>query len=368
MNDEKYILLHGAVNSSNFGDCLFVDLYYRTIKSIEGITPIFVEGRYGISEFNRREINYERHISEKLQNEADGLIYIAGGYFGDDNSPWIMSIRRWLRYFRIGEKYIRKGRPILVSGVGGGSIKARITRLSANRIIAYSDSVLVRDLGTAEYYSECRKNASPIVLTYDTALSITSDILPDLEEQTVAELDKFGADSEFVFLHLTGEETSDNIIYLNILPAVKKLLEQNHNMHLIVGFDCIMRDDIYESVLKKIDVDIFYFYKYHSAWQLCSLLNKMDLIITSKLHVGIVGSALSKSVVSFPKHPYKTKRFYESINEEERCVELSKIDSDSAFVQIKKYYKRPINIVNDIREKARMTLTICEKFVKNKIQ
>ena len=78
----------------------------------------------------------------------------------------------------------------------------------------------------------------------------------------------------------------------------------------------------------------------------------MDLIITPKLHVGIIGAALGKSVVSFPEHAYKTSRFYANINEEGRSMRLECVNQDEALRMMEKYAAVPITIDKNVRKLA----------------
>ena len=114
---------------------------------------------------------------------------------------------------------------------------------------------------------------------------------------------------------------------------------------------------------KAIKCSTVYNYQYTSAWQLCSLLNRCDLIITAKLHVGIVGSSLGKSCISFPIHAYKTKRFYEQINEDGRCIMLDRANKEVVYQQLLTYYQRPILIPQNLRRLAAENLHIIDQVI-----
>jgi polysaccharide pyruvyl transferase WcaK-like protein len=59
---------------------------------------------------------------------------------------------------------------------------------------------------------------------------------------------------------------------------------------------------------------------YNGIDDLMERIADCDTIITSKLHVGIVASALGRKVISLPVHP-KTSRFYEDLSLKEFCLE-----------------------------------------------
>lgn len=355
MNNQR-ILLHGAVNSSNFGDVLFVSLFYSKIKGIENVEPMFMEGTYGISEFNRRETGYTSRYKMLECLKATALVYISGGYFGDDKASIIMSLRRWIRYFLVGECFLLNKKPIVISGVGGGRLTSAITKKSAIRLMKHARKISVRDRGTEEYYKMLMPELS-IDVTNDTALSITKKDLPCIDQEGEAVL----SDREkVIFLHVTGVRSVDDKIAERIIPAVKDYIVKNPEYSVIIGTDFVPNfiiDQYHISQMLKLKSGDCY--RYHSAWQLCALLNKVDVVITCKLHVGIVACALSKSVVSFPIHSYKTKQFYEGIQQGERCISIDDIDSGKALSQIEKFCNVQVHIDEQVRNLANENLEMC---------
>jgi polysaccharide pyruvyl transferase WcaK-like protein len=60
--------------------------------------------------------------------------------------------------------------------------------------------------------------------------------------------------------------------------------------------------------------------EYNGVDDLMERIADCETIITSKLHVGIVASALGRKVISLPVHP-KTSRFYKDLAVQEFCLE-----------------------------------------------
>jgi polysaccharide pyruvyl transferase WcaK-like protein len=82
----------------------------------------------------------------------------------------------------------------------------------------------------------------------------------------------------------------------------------------------------------------------YDVWYLSAILSMVEAIITTKLHVGIVGAALGKTVLSF-SGDQKIKRFYKQIGAPERCVELDDLNYKKASYQLDAYLRaNPINI------------------------
>jgi len=92
---------------------------------------------------------------------------------------------------------------------------------------------------------------------------------------------------------------------------------------------------------------------YRGHWEFVSLLDRLDMIFTSKLHVGIVSSTLGKNVVAVPYHS-KTVRFYNQIGNGDRCLNHD-VTAASVLALLNKYIycdgvEIPANVVNDARK------------------
>lgn len=356
---KKTVLIHGAINTSNFGDVLFASLFYNRLSKDESRDVYFVEApEYGVGEFVRNEIQYKKHISWKKMISADVLVYMSGGYFGDDKKSVRLSIRRFFRYTIIGLIFIIRNKTIVVSGVGGGPVFNRGLRSIFVNILNHSKIITMRDAESASYF---KKNGvvKPILVTADTALSITQESLPEIANREVKCWFAENENRKSIFFHLSTDAETDELISEKVVPNVLKFLDRNKEYKLIIGMDGYY--DYHGTktygILEKVD---FFEYQYSSAWQLCSVLNKVDIVLTYKLHVGIVASALGKSIISYPIHKYKTQRFYQQIGESERCVPLKEIDGDSLYDMLELYKNKSISISKDIREKARYNLDILD--------
>src|SRR5699024_10102591 len=85
------------------------------------------------------------------------------------------------------------------------------------------------------------------------------------------------------------------------------------------------KDDKLKNILNEKGISLSII-PYQNPDKLINNLQEMDKIITSKLHVGIVGYALGKRTLSIPFHP-KTIRFYEQIKREEFCIPVQNINT-----------------------------------------
>ena len=363
---DKRVLLHGAVNSSNFGDCLFVELFYKAFKEAGGLEPVFLEGKYGISDFNRRAIGYAHNETVNDAKSADALVYISGGYFGDDSSPIWMSWRRWARYFRIAGDFVRSGRPIAMAGVGGGPLKSRFTEASIKRVVENAVFVTVRDLGTLEMFDSFAPGKAR--LTNDTALIIEPRDIPPIDCLAVEAMNRDIGKCKYILLHVTGVEAIDRKMTEMVVPALGSFVSAHSDLAVVVTCDCQFRQrpGAVNRIREILQCPIHY-YEYHSPRQLCAVINEASLVVTPKLHVGIVGSALGRPVASFPAHPYKTQRFYDGIDEGFRCEPLSTIDEKNALKSIKRNFDLPVVVPETARMLAQKNVSECVSVIVSRL-
>lgn len=356
MSNQKIVLIHGAVNTSNFGDVLFAYKFYNTLLT-DGYKPIFVEnGKYGISEFNVKELGY---IKTGIDwHKADELVYMSGGYFGDNNRSLISSLRRWDRYFRIGLYFVIKKKPIYIAGIGGGPLYSWFNRISARIIMNSAQRITVRDDETKDYFVSEGVTA-PIYVTADTALTFESEHIPPLIQDETKRLSMNSDNKKVILLHLTGSNSKDALIAERIVPGIKKYLEEDHAAELVLCYDNETKHAISEGcVYKELVGYPIIVYNYSSALQMCALIKKVDTVVTTKLHMGILGATFGKSVISFPMHRFKTIRFYQSIGQADRCVPFDDVTPQRTYDMLMKYADKPISIDPSIKEKARNNLRL----------
>ena len=363
----KKVVIHGATSTSNFGDVLFAHLFYKKCLALQDVQVDFLQnGKYGIGDFLRKELLYDRTMSKGEFLKSDVFVFMSGGYFGEHSKAFIRNgnirpiriIKWYFRYFLPAVRFQKKGKPIFILGIGGGPVTSRLLRKTMVSLMEKAVCVTVRDEETRDYFKRYGVKRE-ILVTTDTAQVYTPDMLPPLEGFSL------NSHKKHLFLHmnLTGE--TDALIATKIAPSVIRFLEEHKDYDLVVGCDCvagvdrIQDSETYKAIkAKEIVAQI---YPYADSHQFAALLNRMDLIVTTKLHVGIVGATLGKSVVSFPSHKEKTKRYYRQIGEEGRSVPLKEVTPEQVEAQLEKYYNKPIILPTDIYKLAEMNLSLLEK-------
>lgn len=352
----KKILIHGSVNTTNFGDVLFAELFYNYIKDNHIGEPHFLStSRLGVSNYVREYISYHDDFRLKDLRQASLLVLMSGGYFGDFKKRFRGSLTRWAKYAFVYYYARLFGIPVVVCGVGGGPLFHWFNRASFCSLLKYAKRVTVRDEQTKEYFEKLGVR-DKIVTTTDSALVITRNTYPILDNVVKEELQKKIGEKRMIFIHVPHVVHVIDAYKQHLIPAVNQFIEK----HPEFGVVFITDEDhgIPDDLVGLTKTDYKYVYEYTQPDQLCALLNYADLVITAKLHVGIISAALGKSVISFPLHIHKTWRFYSQIGEQERTIPLADMTTELVLNQIQKYYNSPITISQELREKAKQNFSI----------
>ena len=102
---------------------------------------------------------------------------------------------------------------------------------------------------------------------------------------------------------------------------------------------------------------------YSNPVSLCGVLDECSVIVTTKLHVGIVGAHLGKSVISFSGHTSKIKRLYEQLGLDDRSIPLNTLNTESGLSMLEKYYDKPITVDKEIIDSAKNNFKILNDFI-----
>lgn len=350
------VLIHGATYTSNFGDILFAHLFYDKCRELNDCEVDFLQfPRYGICDFCRKELHYEHHMSVFSSLKSDVLILMSGGYFGENEGNLINSIRRYLAYFFPARIFQLLGKPVYVLGVGGGPLSTSFLRNSAVRLLNKAKVITVRDKETKDYFIQYGVNNN-IEITSDTAQVISSEMIPELKNEQ--ELVQAVGKHKLLFFHLVPPRNSDEKLVTSVVPGIIHFLNVHPEYQLVVGTDELYSIDSIKKLkcYQKLSDKIRFIHEYRDCWQMVAFLNRVDFVVTPKLHVGIVSSTLGKSVVSFPIHLEKTQRYYRQIGEAERSVHIDSVTPDIAYSQLERYYDTPIVLSLDIRNAAKRNL------------
>ena len=365
------IYLHGALFNTNFGDIIFADIFYKKVIALNGEqNTYFFDSKLlktPLSEFCKNVVGYNKKQTLKNLLKADLLIYISGGMFALLEKSWRRATMNFLKFAVVGLLFAIRKKKVLILGVGGGPVNNRVLLLTYRYIFNHAEIVTVRNEETKEYFKKCGVKKD-MEVTSDTAQIIDQSMIPPLDTNIKIKIDSKFKNKRKLFLHINDDKTRDGEMSENIIPAVNEFLSVNNDWGVVISTDKVYNGDVrILRTVKALDktIDIF-IYPYNDPWQLCSLLNECDMVITAKLHVGIISAALGKSVVSFPHNKEKITRYYNQINESDRCIPLKDINPAQALDVLNQFCYKPINIDAAFREKAKINLKKIDEVLKSK--
>ena len=193
-------------------------------------------------------------------------------------------------------------------GTGFGPITTLVGNYLLKRIVNNAKLVYLRDQVSVDFANGCC-GENDINLTSDIVLSLINENIVKPKKET---LDRIG-------LHL-GQLTSE--VEINVVRTLCSYLnEQNYSVTMVMD-----NFDETELLISKKIADEFGFklQEYNnSISDFIESYKDLDIVITTKLHAGILGYTAGVVPISLPAHP-KSKRFYDQIGMSDHCLELSK--------------------------------------------
>lgn len=342
----KKILVVGATYSDNFGDMLFARI----------VADYLVDKckfrYYLLSGYAQRFIGKEK-ISDFSICEAEALVYMPGGFFGDRHDTSLYTTYLWFkRYFPIGLKFAFLQKPILILGVGAGPCKYAVMKCLIKYICKRAKKVIVREEDSAEFLRTLGINS---MVTSDLAQIVTDYELPVVQLNCNKK--------KKLLVHINQNKDAAE----KVLPAVRQFYEKHsEDYNIIVASDQVCPDDyaVYDKIKSFAKNDVF-FYKYGDPLELCSVIKQSDAVITYKLHVGIVACSYGKSVIAVPEHYKKVERYYRHIGYSERVLPLCKASSQVIFDMLEEYAETPIKIPATIIDSAYKNLDELKKYIED---
>ncbi len=347
------VMLHGAINMSNYGDYLFAELFGNAIKKFGAEVEYYAHPKYGVSDYFAKYLDYipDRTHYKKVMEKCDALVMISGGYFIEPlrKRPFA-EFRRIQRYLAPAYYFLNAGKPIYILGVGAGPFtKAAFSRKS-KKILEYAKVLTVRNEESKHF---CREYGikRDIEVTADTAL-----LLKEYMESEKSNVKPFviPLGRKMLLFHIDPQNDVKEKMREIIIPAVKRFLDNNPDYQLYLAADGVCSNEVYGEFADMFEGYLPEILKFDDPWVFTRQLECADIIVTTKLHAGIVGSLFGRSVLSFPFVPNKTTRFYKQIGESGRCKALSEVGSAEAYSMLESYKGKGITVPAELIDRARI--------------
>lgn len=350
------VLLNGATHGTNFGDFLFAKAFEDYVGTIVGEENVFwYNSRYTMSKFYADRLN-NNIISLK---HIDALIYISGGYFCGNDKCIKDYIIRYLTYFHVGMQCIFRKIPYAIIGLEIGVPKSKLMKLIQKIILKKADVVVVRNKESLEFLE--KYGVEDGICTADTVFALPVDFYRDyLPNDEVLNCDR-----KKIFLHVDSRESFNKMLADKIFPVINLFLKQHPEYAVVIGMDQYVanQQEVLQDLSSKINAENVILNIYDNPLQLINVIKECDVVVTHKLHVGIVGAKLSKSVISFSIHTEKIKRLYEQLGVAERSVAMDELTTTKGLEMMKKFHEEPIIVPSTIIENAEKNFDILKKFL-----
>lgn len=352
----KNIIIQGAGFADNFGDVLFYDIFSREALNRNVNVNLFGVNPKVLRHLKVSESNNKKNLKSILN--SDGIVFIGGGYMGEQPYNSIIKLYRWgfstvKNILYLGILGIIFKKKIIVIGVGAGNITNIITRKIIKLICNHSEKTIVRDIESYEALIRNGVKAEQLEVTTDTALALSKYYSIDNNYERI----------KSITLHISESyEICENTRIL--IEDIDRFLDEfpEYKLNAITDHNGGGQDRAIESLKKRFGEKVS-IYRYESPEQLINKLNTFDIVITNKLHIGIVSSALGKNVISLANHP-KVKRFFKQIGYQERCIDFKDINSGVVYNLLIKCRNKDIKIQNHIVNKAYENINYFRDFIK----
>ena len=359
------VLLVGATFNSNFGDLLFSHLFYDKCKEVGFEKVSFWQWpRHVMCGFCREELGYHERITPWQAFRYDVLILQSGGMMGEPYYTRRATLLRFVRFVLPCLMFTLLRKPVYVLGSGGSPIFNGWLRRMMVYVLNHARYISVRNQETRDYYA-AQGVINEIHVTSDTAQVINSQCLLPLhiEQRLIDFMDGYRT----ILLQMSYSKNVDPIVAVNIVPAIKRFLNEHPDYRVIFATDKVTPMEWINSMqtVNALPIDRLTVYDYRNSLQLAALINRMDVVMTTTLHVGIVGASLGKSVLSFAAFYDKTRRYYKQIHEEGRCVPMRDVTPEIAYTMLCRYHDEPIALDARTRQMAASNLDVIEQIARD---
>ena len=252
---------------------------------------------------------------------------LGGGYFG----PYRYLCRDTLRFLKcslIARAAAVKRVPFCIVGTGLGPVTTKLGRWSVASVLKKSKGISLRDQESVDYGKELAPNKE-IVVAADMVLAECTPI----EKNKLREIRKVG-------VHF-GPWIERTIEIDCLTKAIRRIMNNGAEVAFIV--DCAPTSvnilSVPERITQELDggVEII---QYTGVAGFLRTLDSLDMVLTSKLHVGIAAYAKGLFPVSIAAH-IKTKRFYKQVGLQKFCFDLFDNGVEQAIKAISQIRENP---------------------------
>jgi polysaccharide pyruvyl transferase WcaK-like protein len=344
------IALHGSFMGDNFGDLLLLRLYTRWIKRISPEIEVVLPGA---SHAANRWIGAD-HVGWGKTRGVCALVYGPGGYLGAPGErAWRWSARNARRHLPPVLLARAMKVPWIVSGVGVGPLPNLLARVTGRLVLRGAESVTVRDVESSEYMDEIGLTSLLRKVSSDAAFLLGEEVSLWPEEPS----DEDPKPGRRVGIHVTTHgaapaRTRD--LLEGVASCIRSLAESD--LDIVVFTDAgIGRapTEVYSELRNLLPAMNMVNKAYEGPPETLRVIRGCDVVVTTKLHVGIVSLVHGIPVLAVGPHP-KVDRLYRQLGMSDMRIALNKATPEAVAnglcrIMTSRNVTVPERIVNEAR-------------------
>lgn len=349
------ILLNGATGGTNFGDFLFAKMFQEQVAEMVGMENTYwYQSPLTYSEFFEKRLGNSQKYKLK---DMHALVCISGGYFCGNDRNWKDYIIRYLNYFSVCLRCISKGIPYGIFGVEVGISKSKRLQAVQEKVLKHAQIVTVRN--SASYACAKKLGVKNLMCTADTVFAMENSLFADIQLE-----EAFAENGKKILLHINKKKLNGPI-KTKVVPVINSFLEKHPQYSVVIAPDQLdeEQDEAMESIAQMLNCDRIIKSRYEDPLKLCKVIDAVDMVITTKLHVGIVGAKLGKSVISFSGHTEKIRRLYEELGVPERTMALDALNEETGLAMLERFYNIPMEIPQSVVDSAKNNMESVSAFI-----
>lgn len=340
-NKMKNLYIHGSFMNDNYGDFLLFNSVFNVCKKYDKDYNIYASD---VSDFYEKFLDFKKMPRKKAINNADVVVLAGGGYFGEPPKiKFLWNIRFWCIHAWPIYRAIKKKLPVCIVGVGVGPLSFGFSRKITKKIFDKAEVVCVRDQESKEFLTKCGVR--------NTIFCYPDWILGSSREDLL--MDEFYAEGDIedkIVIHLTTKCNSAECQMYKVISDIRKICH-DYNKQVVIITDQgretqKVRAEKVKSVLGEDSIPIYY---YKNPYELTYIIHKAKLVITDKLHVGIVATRFCIPVISVAAHT-KTLRFYKQIGREYASILLKDVNDGTVYNIYKQVINEEVKIDEFVKE------------------
>lgn len=323
------VALHGAYHPNNFGDVLILAIQTNWIKEITNneVALPFATQVY------RDQIDVSSLSGVESVLKSKKIVYGAGGYLGEPtNNRWRWGFSFFKKHVKVADLGFKYDKEVAIVGTGVGEITNVFTKRKVKQICEKSKLIAVRDDESKDFLIRLGIDATKVNVTADVALSLTKESIPLDAYSTLPNTLLLNKNKLKYGIHVGIDRISSNQESTdNLFNDIVSFLNANLNIYpvLIIDNDNKVQNDAVDFFEKQLKGE-YSIFRHKEIWETTAMLEKLDVVLTNKLHVGIVSYALKTIPIAIPYHP-KTKRFYKQIQREDLCLDINNIQENAVY-------------------------------------